>query len=214
MEYLDSFSLVESTSCTRYASLASGGVSKNLWSSSATVCLSSIVGDCQEWGLFLQVERTVATLEEFVAVKSKDCRLSGRAGIMVDNCPSKFPSSRRSASSRTRYFSLLRLKVELFSMWSASLPGVADLKSKFSCWSEDEGVDAIGVFRERLQDRNNKCKGFSLASLGNAQTISSCQDGWDTILLDGSWLQDSKGRKLVSQPRHNPQLLKAGVCHV
>ena len=76
--------------------------------------------------------------------------------------------------------------------------GVADLKSKFSCWSEDEAVDAVGVSRERLQDRNNECKGFSLASLGNAQTISSCQDGWDTILLDRSWLRDSEGRKLVS----------------
>ena len=37
--------------------------------------------------------------------------------------------------------------------------GVADLKSKFSFWIEDEAEDAIRVFRER---HNNKCKGFPL----------------------------------------------------
>ena len=50
---------------------------------------------------------------------------AGSIRLVVTNGKIVLPSSRRSASSMTRYLILAKLNVELFSSWSASRPGVA-----------------------------------------------------------------------------------------
>ena len=90
-EVLGSASLVASSSCTRYASLASPGVSTNRCSRVATVCSADRSGDSQVRGELVQVERTVVTAGEQVAVNSSVWRLAGREGMIVDSWSSKLP---------------------------------------------------------------------------------------------------------------------------
>ena len=44
---------------------------------------SELSSECQTRGLFLQVEMTVSTARELVAVKSSVCLASGREGMIV-----------------------------------------------------------------------------------------------------------------------------------
>merc|ERR1719317_507812 len=96
--------------------LASGGVRRYLWSREVTVLEVDRVGLTQVKGLLLQDLITLPTESEEVAVNNNVCLFAGRDGRMVASCPSYPPSSNLSASSSTKYFTLLSENVELFSI--------------------------------------------------------------------------------------------------
>ena len=66
-----------------------------------------------------------STFEDIVAEKRYVRRSRGRTLRILSRMGPKSRSSRRSASSMTRYFKLRREKPLVFSRWSRSRPGVA-----------------------------------------------------------------------------------------